>query len=202
MAVTFKGGTAATPVPPRSRILVTWRWTLADVLNPLAGLGFDAPGVAENIRDALPALGYIPATLPAAAPGDEVVVFTVSVGSQQPTRTLGDHAARLDTVPVTSLLGGKLVEVVSVELVSVYDAKTNTFSAPGGGAAPSAAQQQKQVGTTQTAAQQQAQGSNLLTNAENAVGNLWDKVKGPLGTVLLVAAIGGGIYLYTAYGKK
>ena len=138
MAVVFSGGTGATPVPPNSRLRVTWRWTLSDYVNPLGILGFDAPGIAEKIREALPSQGYIPASLPSAAPGDEVIVYNVKVSGQQPTRTLADHAALLNATPVSSLLGGRIVEVIAVDLTAIADNHDGTYTlrSPSGGAAP------------------------------------------------------------------
>ena len=85
-------------VSQNDKFRVTWRWTLAELG---AGAFFDSRRFDLNIQEALPGLGFLPASAPAAAPGDEVVVYDVRLLATWGAggKSVADVVAQLDKLP-------------------------------------------------------------------------------------------------------
>jgi len=112
LQVTEIVGTLATArVASSEKFRVTWTRAFAKLLPAFT---FDAPKVANDIRNWLPSAGFVPVSNPSAKSGDEVVVFDVRLASQWGGKTVADvlvalneepHAmdvTRLEKIPLTA----------------------------------------------------------------------------------------------------
>lgn len=95
--VTLVGAKAADPVKAGEYFLATWEWRAAGWVP--SGV-LDVQGHAVHLRNALPALGFIPASLPAATPGDRSISFLVRLNSGWGAgHNVATVMQKLDSVP-------------------------------------------------------------------------------------------------------
>ncbi len=97
MSLQLKNTKGTNPARAGQYFRATWAYSLSDVFG---NHGFDAPTIARGVQQALPAMGFIPATPPSGIPGDTVVVMTVRLNSSWGVpKTVADVAAQLDRLP-------------------------------------------------------------------------------------------------------
>ncbi len=152
--------------------IATWSWDLAAWLPASA---FNAPSFAVMLRDALPNMGFIPASQPSAVAGDTVITFDVRLNNSWGTgRNVAHVAKQLDTVPILS--GGATL--------SLSILRTIVPTQVGSG------------GVTDTIGGQTAGGNKTNEEKETWLGKLWDEIK----DVSLYAGVGIGLVAVVALG--
>lgn len=179
MAVTLKGGTLTTKLAPGDKLRCTWRMPATYFLPAFL---YDTAGVDAQVREALPAQGFVPVSAPNSVHGSEVFVIDVRISQTPKARTMSDAVNFLDNLAVPAAIS-------LVELEKVTAAETS---------AQAAANIDKQTNAAKDAAAKDSLDEDIKDKAKD----LWKEITGILKPVFVVAAIGGGIYLYVKFGKK
>lgn len=111
--VSIVGAKSNDTVKTGDKFRVTWRWTLSEFGG---GAFFDSHRFDLNIQEALPGNGFLPASSPAAAPGDEVIVYDVRLLQTwgAGNKTVADVIVALDKLPFFT---DTALDVVKVEKV-------------------------------------------------------------------------------------
>jgi hypothetical protein len=95
--VTLVGAKAGDAVRAGDYFLATWEWRAAGWL-PTGVL--DIQGHAVHLRNSLPGLGFIPASLPSSTPGDRTITFLVRLNSGWGAgQNVATVMQKLDSVP-------------------------------------------------------------------------------------------------------
>lgn len=100
---------------------VTWTRAFAKLLPAFT---FNAPMVADSVRNWLPSAGFIPVSNPSAKSGDEVVVFDVRLASQWGGKTVADVLVALDNEPHFGDNATALLDVTRLEKISLTATST------------------------------------------------------------------------------
>lgn len=95
--VTLVNTTANATVQTGDKFRCTWQWVLSEFGS---GAFFDSRRFDLNVQAALPGMGFIPASAPAATPGDEVIVYDVRLNNSWGVgKKVSDVVAALDDLP-------------------------------------------------------------------------------------------------------
>lgn len=149
-------------------------WTLTGAAF-LPGSLLDADGVADAIRESLPALGFYAVSNPSAVPGDTAVVFDVRASGNFTGVNVADAAQALDRLPAFG--GGWQTSLTRLEAL------------PASG-----------ITADQLAADQEAE--RQAANQAAAAGNWFAKLFDGLKQAGLVVAIAGAVVLFVVLKGK
>lgn len=180
--VTLVGAKSNDTVQTGDKFRVTWRWTLSEFGG---GAFFDVRRFDLNVQEALPGMGFIPVSSPAANQGDEVIVYDVKLSQAwgSGNKNVADVAAALDKLPFTTDLA---LDVSRVEKVSA--SATSAELAAGQAKA-------REQGNVDSAKDRASSGINPFKE----LGGWLDK----LGTITVVAVVGiAAVVAYTYYAKR
>lgn len=171
-AVQIVNGSRNTLLQAGDKLRVTWTWALGEWLT---GTFFDARTYSEDVRDALPGMGFVPISPMATVPGDSVIVYDVRLSmTWGANKTLADIIVALDRLP---FFDDTALDVMRVEVL--------------GPASSSSA-----LSAAQNAATQAGNDANSAAQKGNSLFAWFGKLSTLATVAVAVAALGVGYLLY------
>jgi hypothetical protein len=111
------GTTSTAKVAAGDKYRVTWQFILSSVLPSWAY--YDAPDIANRLREWLPGQGFVPVSMPSAVSGQEVMVFDVRLSQEwSNSRNVAQVLSALEDTPWFWSLKVQKLEKLSTTLTS------------------------------------------------------------------------------------